>query len=88
MSIKLPQMLDKEIHPRIKVRFDVLESLLVNKGIEIVKFESNEHDFKLRLIDQIFLGDWLTYYLALNRKKDPAEIDYINFLKQELSKIN
>lgn len=81
-------LLDKEIHPRIKVRFDVLESLLVNKGIEIVKFESNEHDFKLRLIDQIFLGDWLTYYLALNRKKDPAEIDYINFLKQELSKIN
>ncbi len=85
--LKVLYLMDVDMHQRIKVRFNVLEKLLLEKGAEIIKLESSEKNFGLRLIDQIYLCDWMTYYLALNRKKDPAEIDYINHLKQELSKI-
>ncbi|HPN38639.1 MAG TPA: bifunctional phosphoglucose/phosphomannose isomerase [Melioribacteraceae bacterium] len=84
---KVIYLLDKDINPRIKNRFEILEPLLLEKSIEIIKFESEKDSFGLRLLEQIYLTDWVTYYLALNRKKDPAEIDYINHLKIELSKI-
>lgn len=80
-------LMDELVHERIKIRFNVLEKLIINKGVDIIKFNSNEKDFKFRLIDQLYLSDWITYYLAIFRKKDPAEIEYINHLKEELSKI-
>ncbi len=78
---------DELVHERIKIRFNVLEKLLINKGVDVVKFNSNEKDFNFRLLDLLYLSDWITYYLAIFRGKDPAEIEYINHLKEELAKI-
>jgi glucose/mannose-6-phosphate isomerase len=78
-------ILDKEYHPRIKQRIDITAKLIEESGTEIVYLESEYASFKERLIDLIYFGDWVSYYLAILRKADPTEIKYINFLKEKLA---
>jgi glucose/mannose-6-phosphate isomerase len=81
-NAKLILILDKIYHPQIKKRFDITASLISSDKIYL---ESNEEDFKLRLMDLIYLGDWISYYLALFRGFDPTEIENINVLKEKLA---
>ena len=81
-NAKLILILDKIYHPQIKKRFDITASLISSDKIYL---ESNEEDFKLRLMDLIYLGDWISYYLALFRGFDPTEIENINILKEKLA---
>jgi len=74
--------LDKIYHPQIQKRFDITASLVLSDKIYL---ESNEENFKLRLMDLIYLGDWVSYYLALFRGFDPTEIENINILKEKLA---
>jgi glucose/mannose-6-phosphate isomerase len=81
-NAKLILILDKTYHPQIKKRFDITASLISSEKIYL---ESNEEDFKLRLMDLVYLGDWISYYLALFRGFDPTEIENINILKEKLA---
>jgi glucose/mannose-6-phosphate isomerase len=81
-NAKLILILDKTYHPQIKKRFDITASLISSEKIYL---ESNEGDFKLRIMDLIYLGDWISYYLALFRGFDPTKIENINILKEKLA---
>ncbi len=87
-NAKVIYIKDAGYHPQIKKRIEITSHLIENKGTEIIALESKEKDFKIRIIDLIYLGDWISYYLALMRGKDPSEIDYIHYLKKQLAKNN
>ncbi len=84
-STKLINILDEAYHPQIKKRFEITTQLAVKKGLEYMNIESEEADFKVRLMDLIYLFDWITYYTAVLRGYDPSEIDNIHILKERLS---
>ena len=44
----------------------------------------NEKLLKVRLLDLIYLGDWISYYVGVLRGYDPSEIDNIYTLKDRL----
>jgi glucose/mannose-6-phosphate isomerase len=75
---------DKSYHPQIQKRVEISKGLIQKAGAEIIELESNEKELKVRLFDLVYLGDWISYYLALIRKQDPTEIDNIIFLKENL----
>ena len=79
-------IIDEQYHAQIKKRFEINNTLLKKKQLDILALQSNEEDFKIRLMDLIFLCDWITYYASLFRGVDPSEIDNINYLKEYLSK--
>ncbi len=81
---KIINIIDKDYHPHIKKRFQITSELAGKMGAEIINLESSEETFKLRLMDLIYLGDWITYYTAVLRGFDPTEIDNINTLKERL----
>jgi glucose/mannose-6-phosphate isomerase len=81
-NAKVIMILDKLYHPQITNRFEISASLI---NCEKIYLESDEEEFKLRLMDLIYLGDWITYYLALVRGFDPSEIENINILKEKLA---
>ena len=81
-NAKLILIVDKTYHPQIKKRFDITASLI---SCDKIYLESNEGDFKVRIMDLIYLGDWISYYLALFRGFDPTEIENINILKEKLA---
>jgi glucose/mannose-6-phosphate isomerase len=85
LKAKLINILDTDYHPQIMKRFELTEELAQKSGVEIIVLKSNEINIKVRIMDLIFLGDWITYYLAVLRGFDPSEIDYIHELKQRLA---
>ncbi len=84
-NAKLITILDKEYHPQIIKRFNITQKLAKKSKVEILTLSSNENDSKVRIMDLIYLGDWITYYLSILRDFDPSEIDYIHELKQRLA---
>lgn len=85
INAKLIIILDEDYHPQIIKRFELTKELAIKNGVEIIVLKSNEKNIKVRIMDLIFLGDWITYYLAVLRGLDPSEIDYIHELKQRLA---
>ena len=84
MNLKLINILDQEYHPQVSKRFQITSEIIEKSGCEIINLESKENDFRLRLIDLIYLGDWATYYLAVLRCFDPTSIGNIIYLKEHL----
>ena len=81
---KLITILDDDYPTQIKKRFEITSELASKNGAEVIKLKSNEKEYKLRLMDLIYLGDWITYYTAVLRGFNPTEIENINILKQRL----
>jgi glucose/mannose-6-phosphate isomerase len=79
---KLIMIKDKTYQKQIAKRFEISASLI---NCDKIYLESSEEEFKLRLMDLIYFGDWITYYLALVRGYDPSEIENINILKEKLA---
>lgn len=82
--VKVVNILDDSSHPQIKRRFDFLNQIYEQNKIDVIQLKSNEKSFKVRLMDLIYLCDWITFYIAVQRGYDPSEIDNINKLKAQL----
>ncbi len=87
-NAKVIMLNDKEYHSRIQRRFEIVKKILNGSGVEILKVQSSGNHFKVRLFDMIYFTDWISYYLAIIRGKDPSSIKNINYLKEELAKSN
>ncbi len=82
---KLINILDETYHPQVKRRFDITSNLVKEAGAEVINLQSSEKEFKVRLFDLVYFGDWISYYLAIVRGIDPILIKNINILKKELA---
>jgi glucose/mannose-6-phosphate isomerase len=76
---------DESYHPQIQKRFNILSEIFSKSGVEMLTLKSNEENFKVRLLDLIYLGDWISYYTGVLRGYDPSEIDNIHILKKNLN---
>ncbi len=81
---KIINIVDETYHPQIQKRFDILKDIFSKSGVETISLKSNEKLFKVRLLDLIYLGDWISYYVGVLRGYDPSEIDNIYTLKERL----
>lgn len=77
---------DPSYHPQVKKRLDLVEGIIQKMNCPVYRIKSEETIFGERLLDMIYFADWVTYYLAIVRGKDPAEIDNIHYLKAQLAK--
>jgi len=75
---------DKDDNPRISKRMHVTMDLIKeNSGLQVEV--DGEGNTKLeRIFDVIYIGDWVSYYLAIFYKQDPSPIEKINILKNKL----
>ena len=78
-------IIDPAYHPQVLRRFKIISELAGTKKTEIIDIESSEPDFKQRLLDIVYLCDWISYYSAVFRGFDPSEIDFIHILKERLA---
>lgn len=76
---------DKEEHPAILKRIKITEKLLRKKGIatEIINLEGKNYWEKL--FSALVLGDWVSYYLALEYNQDPTPVKMVEDLKKALT---
>lgn len=79
-------LLDKLYHPRVIKRFEVIEEILKEQDHNILVIQSHAEGLISRMFDLAYLGDWVSYYLAILNEEDPTPIPLIIKLKDELSK--
>ena len=83
-NTKVISIYDEDYHPQVKKRIDITNSLIEKAGSEVITLKSKEKNFRLRLLDLVYLGDWISYYLAVVRGQDPSLIENILYLKEKL----
>lgn len=76
---------DKDDNPRIKTRMEIMRGI-IKPCVDTELFIEAEGSTKLeRLFDLIYLGDWISFYLAIINKANPSTIENINILKNKLA---
>lgn len=83
-NFALVYLLDMEDNPRILKRQKITKEILEPyRGLDI-EIESEGSSKLERIFDLVYLGDWISFYLAVINKTDPAPIEKINILKNKL----
>ncbi|MGB4238065.1 MAG: bifunctional phosphoglucose/phosphomannose isomerase [Candidatus Hydrothermia bacterium] len=76
---------DAEDNPRIKLRFKITKDLIEESIQGYTFLDSFGSNFIERLFYLIYLGDYVSYYLAKFYNEDPVQIPRITELKRRLS---
>lgn len=85
INAKVINLIDKDYDLQIRKRFEITSELINGMGTEVINLSSNKDSLKERLFDLIYLGDWISYYLAILRGINPTSIKNINILKERLA---
>jgi len=70
---------------RIKLRMDLTAKVIRESGASVLEVVSRGKSLLARILSLIYLGDYVSYYLALLNDEDPSAIRAIDQLKQSLS---
>ncbi len=75
---------DAEAHPQVLKRFDVTMRLLEEKEMTTEVIDIEGDSILEKLFATIALGDWTSYYLALEYGQDPTPVDMVEDFKKIL----
>jgi glucose/mannose-6-phosphate isomerase len=73
------------LHPRILIRYQVTSELLKQKDIGHEIVDSQGEGELSQMMSLVYLGDWVSYYLAVLYETDPTPVKAIDYLKKRLS---
>lgn len=73
------------LHPKILLRYQITSEILEKAGIEHETIDSQGKDELSQIMSLVFLGDWVSYYLAILYETDPSPVKAIDYLKKRLS---
>ncbi len=74
-------------HPRTTVRMNICKKIISNYTSTIFDVSAKGESAIEQALYLILFGDWVSVYLAELNQVDPIEVNVIDFLKGELSKI-
>ncbi len=77
---------DKEDHPRIGRRMEIVKHIIEKMKVEVIEIRSRGESLLSRMFSLIQLGDFVSFYLAILNQQDPSPVDVIDYLKNELAK--
>jgi len=77
---------DREDHPRIKTRMEIVKGIIEEQEVEVIDVKSSGENLLARMFSLIQLGDFTSFYLAVLNNEDPTPVKVIDFLKDELAK--
>lgn len=75
---------DPEDHPRNLKRFEITAGLLREKGVDVELIDMAGEDVFSKIFMSIALGDFASYYLALEYGQDPTPVAMVEDLKHRL----
>jgi glucose/mannose-6-phosphate isomerase len=68
-------------HERLSARIDRTTELIEEALLQVLEVQAEGAGRLAQLLDLMYLGDWVSYYLALDNDVDPGPIDAITQLK-------
>lgn len=77
---------DKDDHPRVSLRMQIVEDILKRKKIPVRRIASKGETVVERMFFTILFGDFVSYYLAILNGVNPRPVEVIDYLKGRLEK--
>ena len=74
-------------HPRVAARIEILKEVLARRGLAYLEVEAEGGDELAQLFSLLYLGDWVSVYLALLNQVDPTPVRPIQELKDRLARL-
>lgn len=77
---------DKADHHRVNDRIEITKRILRKRVHKVIEVNSRGNGLLARLCSLIYIGDFVSFYLAILNGEDPTPVDEITYLKKELAK--
>ncbi len=77
---------DKDEHPRVSRRIDISKELIKRKTECVIEVESIGKSLLARTFSLIYIGTFVSFYLAILNDVDPTPVNNVTYLKKELAK--
>ncbi len=78
---------NKDVDPRILRRIEISKEIIKKRGVEVVEVYADGKTRLEKVFSLVLLGDWMSYYLALLYKKDPTEIENVDYIRQKMAEM-
>lgn len=78
---------DREDHRRVQMRMDITKGILNTYTSRITEVWSEGTSLLARMFSLVYLGDWVSFYVAILHREDPTPVAVIDHLKHELAKV-
>src|SRR3989338_805201 len=75
---------NKDDNPRVRKRMDIVKKIAEESKIDTTALEAEGNGFLERVIWTIYLGDWTSYFLALEYGVDPTPVELVEKFKKLL----
>lgn len=74
-------------HERVKIRMEITKGIVGEYASKVLEVESEGSSLLARMFSLLYLGDWVSFYLAMINGVDPTPVRVIDYLKRELGKV-
>lgn len=75
---------NKDGHPQNRKRMAITEEVLTKMKYNVIRIEAKGKSTLCRFFYSLYLGDWVSYYLALMVGQDPSPVKMVEELKKKL----
>lgn len=75
-----------DVHERNQLRIDINKQVIAQYADRFFEIKAKGRTRLQRLLHMMWLGDWVSVYMAQHRQVDAMEVKVIDFLKAELAK--
>lgn len=83
-SIYVVMLRSTSLHPRILMRYQITGEILQQSGISHETVDGRGKSELSQMMGLLYLGDWVSYYLATLYEIDPTPVKAIDYLKKRL----
>jgi glucose/mannose-6-phosphate isomerase len=73
--------------PRLQLRYEVTSEILEKAGVHYQFVDGHGDGLLSQMMTLVYLGDWVSYYLAILNDVDPTPVEPIDYLKRRLNSI-
>ncbi|MEW6100683.1 MAG: bifunctional phosphoglucose/phosphomannose isomerase [Candidatus Omnitrophota bacterium] len=76
---------DTKMHPRVAKRMDITGEIIRKGGVRLLEIWPRGEDLLSRILSVIYIGDFISFYLAILYGIDPTPVERVTYLKERLS---
>lgn len=85
-SLVVVMFRDEHMHPRILKRMEITSGILRKEGVAVIDVWSRGRGLLSRIFSLLYIGDFVSFYLAILYGMDPTPVERVTYLKNELAK--
>jgi glucose/mannose-6-phosphate isomerase len=71
-------------HPRISRRMDITKKMINKEGHRVIEISALGRTRLARIFSLLYIGDFVSVYLAILNRTDPTPVERITYLKNAL----